>query len=156
MGANVYVPTYIFEGYTTWGEAYPLFIREENDEMLKITTSSSDYLIADMPSLIYMEDTNTFYGIMTSLIQEESGSLFIDDLQNMFSDSWYIDPSSYIMMEITPDINLLANTNNFSIDSLENIGFSNSIGFQRVPEPSSLLLMLIGMLGVSLCIRNRN
>jgi len=148
LGAKVSYPNFLLTGYNPASGVY-IFVNQDPSVDFTIANGTTTFETSTLSSLDYNVSTNTFYGVLTNSSFDAAGSPFISDISSAldFNGPAY-EPLALNDVEITPDINLLDLTHGF-----ETTGDSGATDLHYVedpvPEPSSLWLIAIGIIGVA-------
>jgi hypothetical protein len=111
---------------------------------------------ANAPFLTYLSGSNSFYGQMTSFSFPGVQSPWVAEMANLLNPSSpNFDPSLQLWLTYQPNDNMLGLTQGFTqsgiSDGPDGI-FAAPVG---VPEPNSIVLLVMGISAVSFWVRRR-
>lgn len=158
LGARVFSPQFTLDKVINNGAQ--ILFRAVGDDTFTYQKGTDVFLLAHMPTLTYDLQTNLFSGTLSgvSLAGEVSGSPlfnpslanitseFIDQLDSLLDpNSPLYDPLAAMTITFAPESNFFADTNGFTASAVRLITDGSGIG--RISEPSTLLLLAIGIIG---------
>jgi hypothetical protein len=168
LGATVNFSDYQFTGFTTDG-TLAIFWPTSGEGPMSITKGSTIFEQGDLPVLFYDVADNLFYGspLDYTLAGMPSGSPFYDPTLPSISSPYlnsiedlldpsspYYDPNAYLYETISPDTNIDALTDGFSISGASGAVDSQLVA-DEVPELSTWALLISGFAGLCVIWRGR-
>lgn len=143
LNADVNVPVFSLVGVSADGNF--LFV-PQTSSAFSLSSGSTAFLLAQLPSLTYSPTDNTFSGMLTNLFfNTDSGSIWVDDTINYLNPDWPLfDPGVQFLFTMQPDADMAAITRSFSIDGSS--GGRNGIEAVSVAAPSTFFLLVAGLL----------
>jgi len=156
LNAEVDLPAFTFAGLTNWGTPRPVFHTVDDHGEVSIGHGSTDLFLGDLSTLLYFDESNAFLGLIPLVIQNEPGSLFVDELERTWDDSLSTGLPSLLLIEIEPRADIGLATSDFTQSTDPGgIAFDNVIGFREVPEPPGWTLSTLPLAILLIVARRR-